>query len=398
MRSLSSAALLVWLGLSACAPARERGHGEQDEQGEQDSQAASSGTATVVEPKADDPSEEFTIARSQPMSEQAPIDLGLTDADYWDDPLKTRLQIENQLLDAERSVLVIGAPSKVPYQQRETLPLVALRVGQQDAIARLPFKRTAVVVAQELLTNKTYVTMAVTDTRGVMPPPYDGPPLEGMTGEAWVVDLHSQLGLPWRRSELLVSLILRDSMTHRVRIKIAKGGYEDPAVEQYLTEQDQQPQGAEVFPLPRTEADDGKTLPSYRKQDDSPALPDGLGITLAAPRVVPRNEHMRAIVRGSFRLRLLPRERTPNSAHHTAIVPITLVATGSDLPSPYTFNLQIPIYDPVQTVDGETQVSGYFSLDLQPLANLNVVDQTMFLYAFSGELVTGPVPMALISR
>jgi hypothetical protein len=126
-------------------------------------------------------------------------------------------------------------------------------------------------------------------------------------------------------------------------------------------------------------------------------VPDKLGITLAVPRVVPRNQHMRAIVHGSFRLRLLPRERAPGRIY-SAVVPITLLATGSDVPNPYQFDLRVPVYDPVATVDGVGEVSGYFSIDLQSLANLDVVDQTFFLYAFSGELITGPLPMALVTR
>lgn len=330
------------------------------------------------------------------MSEQAPVDLGLTDADYWDDPLKTRLQIENQLLDAERSVMVIGAPSKVAYQQRETLPMVFLRVGQQDPIARLPFRSTALVVAQDLSTNTTYANMAVTDD-AIVPPPYDGPPLEGMTGEAWVVDLREQLDLPWQRGELLVSVILRDTMSHRVRVKLGKGGYEDPAVEQVLAEDASKPQPAEIYPRPRKDDDDGNSLPTYRKQPDSPELPSAIGINLAVPRVVSRNKNMRIAVHGSFRLRLLPRERAPGRIY-SAVVPITLLATGSDVPNPYQFDLQVPVYEPVATVDGQAEVTGYFSIDLQSLANLDAVDQTFFVYAFSGELVTGPLPMALVTR
>jgi hypothetical protein len=386
--------------LAACAPARERSDGERVELVEQVDQAGNTSAGSIPEPVASGSSgssDEFTIAGSHTMSEQAPVDLGLTDADYWDNPFKTRLELENQWLATDQPVLAVGAPSKVGYSQRETLPLLVMRVGQQDAIARLPFQATALVVAQELQRNKTYVNMAVTDERGVPPTPYDGPPLEGKTGEAWLVDVRKQLEMPWQRSELLVSVIIRDTMTQRLRIKIGKGGYEDPAAEQYLAEQDQKPQPAEVYPRPLKDDDDGKTLPSYRKQPDSPALPDGLGINLAVPRVIARNPHMRVIVHGSFRLRVLPRERAPGRVY-SAVVPITLISTGSDLPAPYQFDLHVPIYDQIETVDGEAQVSGYFSFDLQSLANVNVVDQTLFLYAFSGELVTGPVPMALVSR
>jgi hypothetical protein len=382
--------------LLACAPSRE-----QQAEPEPEQASARTGTATDPGPSPADPASAYTIARSQAMPEQAPIDLGLSDSDYWDDPLKTRMQIEDRLLDEDRSLSLIGAPSQVAYQQRDTLPLVFLRVGKQDAVARLPFRHFALLIAQELTTNTTYSGLAVLDD-AVPSPPYDGPPLEGMTGEAWVVDLRDRLQLPWTRGELLVSLVMRDAMTHRVRIKLDKGGYKDPAVDAYLAEAEQQPQLASVHP-PLRGQDDGRTLPSYRVQTDSPPLPDQLGINLAVPRVISRNPNMRCVIKGSFRLRPLARELAPagtevGGADVSAVVGIGLVVTGSDLAAPYQFDLKVPVYDPVATVDGHNEVTGYFALDLQTLANLNAIDQTYFIYALSGELLTGPVPMALVTR
>lgn len=374
--------------LLACAPSREHAEPERGR--------ANEPAETEPSPAPGDAAVETIIARSQTMPEQAPVDLGLQDADYWDDPLKTRMQIEDRLLDEERSLTVIGAPSLVAYQSRETLPLVVLRVGKQDEIARLPFRHFALLIAQELTTNTTYSGLAVVDD-AVPIPPYDGPPLDGWTGEAWVVDVRDRLQLPWQRGELLISLVMRDTISHRVRVKLDKGGYKDPEVEAYLAEADGKPQLAEIHPKPRGD-DDGRTLPSYRAQKDSPPLPEQLGINLAVPRVIARNPNMRAIIKGSFRLRPLPRELAPAGADVSAVVGIGLVITGSDLPAPYHFDLKVPVYEPVRTVDGQGEVTGYFTLDLQTLANLDNIDQTYFIYALSGELLTGPVPMALVTR
>lgn len=334
------------------------------------------------------------------MTQQAPLDLGLSDPDYWDNPFKTRVALEDELLDAERSALVLGAPALVPLQQRESLPLLVLRVDKQDAMARLPLRRSAVVVAVELTTNTTYANMAVVEDI-VEPPPYTGPALEGMSGEAQIIDLREQLDLPWQRGELLVSLLMRDTMTHRVRVALRKGGYEDPAVAEYLDQADAQPSPATIWPAALASAsgpDDGRGLPSYRAHPDSPAIPEELGITLTAPRVIPRSASISCVVRGSFRLRPLARELAPAGEPHTAIIPISLVVTGSDIAAPFVFALRVPSYDPLPGEGSDPELTGHFSVDLQSLANLNVIDQTYFIYAFSGELATGPLPMALVTR
>ena len=75
-----------------------------------------------------------------------------------------------------------------------------------------------------------------------------------------------------------------------------------------------------------------------------------------------------------------------------------MVLTGSDIAAPYVFALRVPSYEPV-THEGElATATGYFALDLQKLGNLDALDQTYFIYAFSGEVVTGAVPMALVTR
>ncbi|WP_146662206.1 hypothetical protein [Enhygromyxa salina] len=391
-RQVIVAGLACALSLSACAPARD----QTDQVAQADPASAKQQAPKTAQPPSPATAQpEYAITTSKTMPEQAPLDLGLSDADYWDDPFKTRLELENQLLDDEASVLVIGAPKLASFQQRETLPLVVLRVGQQDAMARLPFRRTALVVAVELTTNTTYANLAVIEDI-VEPPVYDGPPLEGMSGEAWLIDLRKQLELPWARGDLLVSVIMRDTMTHRVRVGLRKGGYEDPAVAEYLAQADGEPKPAQIWPAPLAK-DDGRGLPTYREHADSPAIPAQAGISLAVPRVVPRSQHMRAVVRGSFRLPSLARHRAPADADHTVTVPITLVLTGSDIAAPFVFPLVVPSYDAVKP-DGGSEVTGYFSVDLQQLGNLDAIDQTYFIYAFSGEVVTGPAPMALVTR
>ena len=87
-----------------------------------------------------------------------------------------------------------------------------LRAGPLDELARLRFDLSAVIVAVELATNSTYAAQAIIEDN-VRVPAYDGPPLEGMSGEAFTIDLHRRLELPWRRGAFLISATGPDIVT-----------------------------------------------------------------------------------------------------------------------------------------------------------------------------------------
>src|SRR5437879_5193272 len=127
---------------------------------------------------------------------QEVLDFGISDEEYWVNPFKTRVQLENQLLGARKEVTAIGAPAVVPVQNRATLPVAVLRTGKVDTVARIPFIRHAVIAAIDLSTDIVYAYKAVVVDM-IPPPPYEGPPLKGMSGEAFLIDARRQLDLPW---------------------------------------------------------------------------------------------------------------------------------------------------------------------------------------------------------
>jgi hypothetical protein len=340
------------------------------------------------------------------------LDLRLTDEDYWTNPFKTRVEIETELLDEERAALVVGAPSTISLQNRDTFPLLVLRTDTLDAMSRLPFRRNAVVVAVELENNTTYADMAIS-TDIVEPAPYEGPPLQGMGGEGYLIDVRKRLELPWKRGSYLVSLILRDQMSNRVRVELKKGGYQDPAVDEFLEQTKHVPEPLSVWPpegSPPADAqgndDIAEALPSYREHEKSPPIPSTPGIALVADRVVPMGAGMRCVLRGSFRLTAKARHvvdpsTVPDGATpptFTAIVPVTLLLTGSDRAAPYLFPLRLPTFDSVPRDGNNHEVTGFFSVDLCELGEIAAMEQTYFIYAFSGEAMAGPVPMALVTR
>jgi hypothetical protein len=337
---------------------------------------------------------------------QHTLDFGITDEEYWINPFKSRVQLENQLLDGKQEIVAIGAPARVAVQDRETLPVAVLRTGKVDNIARNPFIRQAVIAAIDLSSDVVYAYKAVVlDMSG--PPPYEGPPLRGMSGEAFVIDARRQLGLPWNPgSTFLIHVIMRDRVTNRVRVELKKGGYEDPAVTEYLRQRSlRQQSSVGIYPPSAPPMVDPfqkeiVTIPDYRDRTDSPPIPSEAGIVLQCDRVIEMRRPTSCVVRGSYRLSVQPRHVVPGAVGvpridpYTAVVPITLLLTGSDTAVPRLFPLRVPTYDRVDVKGGI--VTGYFTVDLCSLKDFIDIPETFFIYAYSGEVLAGPVPMALV--
>jgi hypothetical protein len=79
----------------------------------------------------------------------------------------------------------------------------------------------------------------------------------------------------------------------------------------------------------------------------------------------------------------------------TAVIPITLVVTGSRLADPYVLHMRVPTTDAISGDDPE--VTGRFTLDLLAFKDNAMRGQTNWIYAFSGGHCAGPVAAALLS-
>ena len=330
--------------------------------------------------------------------------LGLADHEFWLDPLRTRRAVERPLVRSGQEHVVLDAPTTVALDQgRRTLPVVVLRVAPNTPGNALDFGRHAVLVATVIEQSRTSAEVLVLpdpDERRLSLDGIDLPPPQGTLAEAYVVDLREHLDLPWTEpATIVIRLVLRDRVLAeaRVALTVSDAGYVDPEVTRYLEERSRQPDPMAIWPKP------GVVLPSYERRDGSPALPATLGITLVTPRVVPVSDAARALLHGSFRLPIRPRDRCPPapfatvSRPATAVVPITVVLVGSRHAAPVVWRLAVPSLEPVLDEDGTLVARGFFALDTGELTNLAGVPQTYFLHAFSGELRASPATMALVA-
>ncbi len=335
------------------------------------------------------------------MTDQQPLDLrlGLEDAAFWTDPWRTRKVLQRALMAGKEEAFVIDLPEKVPLDARDSIPLAVVRVSKVGAES--PFVRSSVLTALNLYTGELSAALAFD------PPATSGGPAgvggadDAMIGEGHLIDLAKRLRLPLLRGDYLVTLLVMDKVSARRRVRVVESSaFEDPAVEAFLRSQ-VAARGERPRPFPEPGSDPRSILPLYEALDESPPLPAQPGVALSIERVnlLPASE---CVVFGSYRLPVEARHVTPASTLKTepgaptAVIPITLLLTGSVDAAPRLARLQVPCKQPLVEVDGQAVATGHFAVDLAKLVRLGLTPQTYFVYAFAGGTLSGPVLTAFV--
>ena len=329
-------------------------------------------------------------------------DLGLDEDDFWSNPLKTKRAKTTALMMDDFFGLVLDGPTLVPLDQRDTIPLVALRVCTMVDAARLQFRDFVNVTVVDLHENAFSAAPAIVDRPNMQRPPIDPaePIPEGAMGEAFVLQLQERVAVKMTAGrDLLVTLVLRDAVSNRIRIQLGASdlGFRDPEVERFLEEQ------RALVPPPPLHPAPGNRLPKYEKIAGSPKVPEEPGIALAIDRVIVADPTKELVLRGSFRLprgdaRLVRPEHAAqfSAPAPTAVVRIAVMLTGSEVAAPIVLPLVVPSYDPPASIEASGVITGHFAFDLMQFGNLKRHPQTFFIYAFSGETMAGPAVLGLV--
>src|SRR5438067_3765615 len=336
---------------------------------------------------------------------------GLKDEEYWSGPWRTRQTLQRPLMLKGQEGMVLGAPATVALNQRQSFPVALIRVSKLTTLGKIPSRSTLIITTMDLGSNELRARLALPPlareagnsgraNAGSGRDSFSGDDT-AMVAEAHTIDLASRVRLPAARGEYLVTAILFDQVSNRCRMKVSESaGYDDPAVDEFL-----QQYRARRLHTPKVFPKVGTPLPSYRRQDNSPAIPAELGVALSVTRVNVFAPGARCILTGSFRLPIRPQnivkpvKAGTESAvvpEETAIIPISLLITGSADATPQIVKLVVPSYGPLESTAHQTIATGYFSFDLCGIANLLVAPQTHFIYAFSGEVMTAAVPTAFV--
>lgn len=357
-----------------------------------------------------------------------PGPLGLKDAEFWDDPRRTEDEVQDRLLDEGFLGVVIDAPSRVPLARREDLPVCGVRATTLRENRGLSIPAATVATASCLETHEVRADLAfLQKSRLEAPAASDDDPGEGVTIGNFETDLRKRLGVPWRPGTWVVTLLVRERASNRVTIKLegaGGGAFKDPAAAAVLAAQRRPRYPQPISPAPAP----GEPLPSFRARPDSPPVPEQPGLALLVERLVRDGDDAQVILRGSFRLPALERElvkpadpadaaalepldpaaraqalregaawQDPGDAEATAVLPITIVATGVDRAGPLVVRLQAPSYDQVDPTADVALVTGHFALDLLMQRGGELLrDQTSFIYALCGEALAGPATVAVV--
>jgi len=349
-----------------------------------------------------------------PDKDETPMDLSayrISDAAFWKsddrgaDPLATRLI-------GDYTGILVDAPKRVYTDLKKTLPAGIYHHGSARELANVSFVKQGALVMVNASENRIY---SATGRAVAMNHPQRGrkpmdPDLIGdaAMSVAYSAELRSCMDLPWRSGQLVLRAILRDKVSNAVPIELmpAAGAYNDPAVRTYERELRAKRNPPMIYPLA------GLPLPSYRKSPQSPELKEGPCLVIEPPRIVDLKRDARAILRGAFRTTAMPEEilkpdylsplylENPREQKPTAIVAVNLLILGSDDGHLAHLRLHVPIYDPISWTppDGELPVvTGFFNINLLKLPGVSHTRQTYFLYAFSGALMDGPQPCALVA-
>lgn len=351
--------------------------------------------------------------------------LGMKDEAFWEDPHGEDEAVQTRLIDDGFQGLLVDAPARLPIARRQTLPLVGVHAVSLRETHTLDLRRAAIAVAVKLETNEVWADLAFEprdrppEGAGLIAP---DPPLEdvpeGCTLVSFDADLRARLRLPWEPGTLLVGLIVRERTSNRVTTKLesAPPAFRDPAVAAFKATHERALYPQPIWP----QAVPGRPLPSYRARKDSPPVPEAVGIALAVERLIPERPGADVLLRGSFRLPVLERERVkpregapvsddprarragevwqdPGDPDATAVIPITIVATGARRPAPLVLRLQVPSHDPIDPAAKAPVVTGHFAVELRGQGGGDeLAAQTSFIYALSGQVLAGPAVVALV--
>jgi hypothetical protein len=325
--------------------------------------------------------------------------IGLSDEDFWGQADAKSAGLRRQLLKAGQPAFFIDAPTRVVLERRHTAPVVCFFAADNAVLRQGKPQQDGVVVAVNLRDNRVLANMAWASKRSMATAP-GAAPGPGMGAESFTIDLRDRLGLPWQPGEYLVNVIQRDQVSNRVRIELASDQtpYVDPEVARHLEERRKSAPPPAIYP-PLVE---GASYPTYRDHKGAPPVPASVGITLSLPRIQTLvDRRTSTVVHGSFRLpsslaHVVERGGGQRAVDPTAIVPLTIIGMGSVSKVPQVWSLMLPSYAPINQGDPEPTVTGVFALDLNQLSLLSG-PQTYFFYALSGETMTGPTLIGLVS-
>lgn len=322
-----------------------------------------------------------------------------------------------RVVDADWRGLIADAPTSVALASRKTVPILSYFARDIRDDVHLDVARQLLLVGSDHETHEVRVRRALWSAKPLARkgPPPSADPGPGATISRFDIDAAARLDLEGYPGRWTFVLLIREWRSELLEIEFgsAPGGFHDDAAARLIEERRRSsppPPPAIWPPLPArhigVSGSYGRTYPRYAENAQAPAAPTEPGICVEVDRAVVSNE--RCMLRGSFRVPVLPREQVSPRLHEAtnerrmpnvgderakAVVPISLVLTGSQDPGPFIITLQLPAYE----LDSNGRALGRFEIDLFELEGMPRAPTTYFLHAFHGPHAVGPLPVGIVS-
>ncbi len=325
--------------------------------------------------------------------------LGIADQDFWGDLSGPRGEAQHRLSSSEWRGYALDAPRVVDMGVRDTLPVVLLRCVSAADSAAHDLQRNALFVAVRRATSEVFVAHAFEQKYTPAPRKLRAPPSPTITiTDGFVFELRERLpNLPWTPGSYALYLLVLDLATEAVTVRLVV------------------PSGPSFHPAPVSDGpwpplSEGP-LPRYSRAETSPAIPAAPGVSLVCPRVVLVEPGARCVLEGALHLQaditddaeaqfedeatvrttlvdLAEYERSQREA--PALARLTLVLTGAALDEPWSCALTVP----AKQLGGA--LKGHLAIDLFALPDFPLAPGSYSLWAFAGDVIAGPEPLALI--
>lgn len=312
--------------------------------------------------------------------------------------------------------LVLDGPRTVLMDQHETVWLLGLRASTIRDNISISLECRAIMLVSHLDGVETFAATAFRQPDDTPPPSVPRDPAtmpEGRTIKVFGLSWGDRLpDLDWKPGQWQSTLLLYDQRSNPVVTRLEKMANSAPAVQGFPASRRRSAFPAAVWPSPDL------TVPhSYRQRADSPAAPPNHGIVLALDRRAMQGPGRTCLLRGSFRLPILPRDMVTHlpgpadseAAHEAlaegwvdvgdadaiAVFPVTVLLTGDQKAKPLLFHLQVPVYGPVKTPPAGPEVVGFFAVDLFRLLPSEIPIQNYAVWAVSRGLLSEPLLLGL---
>jgi hypothetical protein len=330
--------------------------------------------------------------------------LGLTYDEYWTKPWKNLTKFARDAMLNSKPAFVVDVPEYFVPGSKDTLPLLVVRAGDKEVLARAPFERAGVVACMDLGSNVLRANKAL--TRDQPPAAAEEKVAPGSAVREYKADLLKtgtvDLDSP---GEYLVAVIVREQVSNRVALKIGapEQAFKDEEVARFLAAERAKLPAMSVRP---EEGSDGVT---YGEAAGCPPVPSKEGIALAGAQVAPGKDGW-GMISGSFRLPLLPNDVVTSPERHpagvkkkvgkacTGVVGVSLLFLAADDSAPLVIRLNVPVFSKVETDAGRQVATGHFRFDLLSNEGVQARPQSGWVYAFSSEHMAGPVVVGVGER